>query len=86
LLPDRPAIFAPESGIFKAYVDQGDLLKKDQLIGVISDLDNEEICSIKCPFQNAVVHEMMPRRVVYKGDRIFQLAIVGEPTGFASTT
>jgi uncharacterized protein len=83
LLPDRPPIFAPESGIFKTFVDQGDLLTKGQLMGTICDLDNEEICQIKSPFDNAVIHEMMPKRVVYKGDRIFQLAIVSSSTGFS---
>lgn len=81
LLADRPLVNAPVPGIFKTFADQGDLLKKDQVIGVICDLDTSELCKIYSPC-DSVVHEMIPRRVVYYGDQLFRLAVVGKETGF----
>lgn len=84
LLADRPVVRAAVPGIFKTFADQGDLLKKDQLIGVISDLDTTELFRVYSPC-DAVVHEMIPRRVVYYGDQLFRIAVVGEETGFPSS-
>lgn len=77
LEPDRPRVFAPVAGIFKHIPDQGDLVKKGELIGLITDLDGEILSRITAP-QDAIVHEMMPRRLVNIGDRIYSLAVVGE--------
>ena len=85
LLPDRERVSASVSGIFKHIADQGDLIKKGQVIGTICDLDCEVLSEVISPC-DAVVHEMMPRRLVYPGDRIYSLAVVGEPTGFNSHT
>ena len=77
LEPDRPRVLAPVAGIFKHIPDQGDLVKKGELIGTITDLDGEILARITSP-ADAVVHEMMPRRLVNIGDRIYSLAVVGE--------
>ena len=77
LEPDRPRVLAPVAGIFKHIPDQGDMVKAGELIGTITDIDGEILSEITAP-QDAVVHEMMPRRLVNIGDRIYSLAIVGE--------
>ena len=78
LEPDRLRVLAPVSGIFKHIPDQGDLVKSGELIGTITDLDGEILSEIHAP-RDAVVHEMMPRRLVYIGDRIYSLAVIGNP-------
>ncbi|MFT5194797.1 MAG: putative deacylase [Candidatus Promineifilaceae bacterium] len=75
LEPDRIRVLAPTAGIFKHIYDQGEFVKEGELIGTIVDLDGEVLSEIFAP-QDAVVHEMMPRRLVYTGDRIYSLAIL----------
>jgi uncharacterized protein len=77
LLPDRIRVLAPVAGIFKHIRDQGDMVTAGERIGSITDLDGEVLSEIAAPCA-AVVHEMMPRRLVNIGDRIYSLAVVGE--------
>jgi len=72
-------VTAPISGIFHAIADQGDLVKKGEFIGRITDIDGSELSRILAPV-NGVVHTMFPRRLVYPGDRLYTLLKVGEPT------
>ena len=80
LQPDRIRVLAPVAGIFKHIYDQGDRVKEGQRIGTIEDLDGEILSEISAPC-DAVVHEMMPRRLVNIGDRVYSLAVLGEPVG-----
>lgn len=77
LEPDRPRVLAPVAGIFKHIPDQGEFVKAGELIGTITDLDGDILARITSP-ADAVVHEMMPRRLVNVGDRLYSLAVVGK--------
>ena len=77
LQPDRIRVLAPVAGIFKHIYDQGDLIEAGQRIGTIEDLDGEILSEISAPC-SAIVHEMMPRRLVNIGDRVYSLAVIGE--------
>lgn len=77
LKADRLRVLAPVAGIFKHIPDQGEMVKKGELIGTITDLDGEILSEVLAP-EDAIVHEMMPRRLVNVGDRIYSLAVVGE--------
>lgn len=72
---------APVSGIFQAMADQGDIVKKDQLLGRITDLDGTELSKLLAPV-DGVIHCMYPRRLVYPGDGLYTLLKIGEPTGW----
>jgi predicted deacylase len=78
LQPDRIRVLAAVAGIFKHIPDQGDMVKEGECIGSITDLDGEVLSEIIAPC-DAIVHEMMPRRLVTTGDRIYSLAVVGAP-------
>ena len=78
LKPDRIRVLAPVAGIFKHIYDQGEFVKENESIGTICDLDGTILSEIKAPC-DAIVHEMMPRRLVYSGDRIYSLAVVDRP-------
>lgn len=78
LKPDRPRLYSPAAGIFKHVYDQGEAVRKGEVIGTVTDLDGEVLCEIVSPV-DAVVHEMMPRRLVNAGDAVYQLAEVGGP-------
>jgi len=75
LKPDRIRILAPAAGIFKHIPDQEEEVKAGELIGTITDLDGSIISNITAP-ADAIVHEMMPRRLVNTGDRIYSLAVI----------
>ena len=75
LQPDRIRVLAPGAGIFKHIPDQGDFVRQGERIGTICDLDGAILHEIQAP-SDAVVHEMMPRRLVYQGDRIYSLAVL----------
>jgi len=77
LKPDRLRILAPVAGIFKHIPDQGELVSAGEPIGSITDLDGSILSSITSPV-DGIVHEMMPRRLVNIGDRIYSLAEIGE--------
>jgi uncharacterized protein len=70
-----------KAGVFTALVDQGAILKKEQIIGQIKDLDGSLIEEIKSPV-NGVVHTMYPRRVVYPGDGLFTILKIDKTTGW----
>jgi predicted deacylase len=69
------------AGVFMALVDQGAILKKDQVIGHIKDLDGSVLEEIKSPV-DGIVHTMYPRRVVYPGDGLFTILKIDKPTGW----
>ena len=79
---DRPRVLADSAGIFKHVYDQGELMKKGEVIGTICDLDGSVLSTLVAPC-DAVVHEMMPRRVVYPGDRVYSLGVVSGETDFS---
>jgi len=77
LRPDRIRMLAPVAGIFKHIPDQNEKVKAGELIGTITDLDGQILSRITAP-ENAIVHEMMPRRLVNTGDIIYSLAVIGD--------
>jgi len=78
LLPDRIELAAPATGIFKHIPDQGDVVRAGEPLGKITDLDGSVLADVRAP-EDVIVHEMMPRRLVSKGDRIYHLARLGPP-------
>jgi len=72
---------ASVSGIFHALADQGDLVKKNQIIGRITDVDGTELSKLESPI-DGVVHTMFPRRIVYLGDPLYTLLKIGPRTGY----
>ncbi len=78
---DGAKVKAPKSGIFQAYLDQGDMAKKNQQLGKITDLKGDVLAEIKSPM-NGIIHEMMPNRVVYKGDMVYSIVTLGDDTGW----
>jgi predicted deacylase len=72
---------APVAGMFHAVADQGDLVKHDQLLGRLTDLDGSELCQIVSPI-DGVVHCMFPRRLVAPGDDVYTLLEIAGPTGW----
>lgn len=78
LKPDRIRVLASASGIFKHIYDQGEAVGEGELIGTITDLDGEILAEVTAPC-DAIVHEMMPRRLVYLGDRVYSLAVIDRP-------
>lgn len=78
---DGAKVKAEVSGIFHAFHDQGEWIKKDQVIGKITGLDNSVLAEIKSPI-DGLVHEMLPRRLVYPTDTVYSICKVGEPTGY----
>jgi len=74
-------IKAPVFGVFHAIVDQGNLVKKGEVIGKITDIDGSEIFKVVSPI-DGVVHCMFPRRVVHPGDVLYTLLQVNKPTGW----
>ncbi len=57
-------------------------MKEGEVIGTICDLDGSVLSTVYAPC-DAIVHEMMPRRLVYPGDRVYSLAVVSEKTNFS---
>jgi predicted deacylase len=78
---DADRVTAPLNGIFHAYFDQGDFVEEGEVIGKLTDLKATTLAEIKSPI-NAVIHEMLPKRLVQKGDIIYSLCSVGEPTNY----
>ena len=65
-------VIAPVSGIFQAIADQGDVCKAGELLGLITDIDGSELAKINSPV-DGVIHCMFPRRLVYPGDRVYNI-------------
>lgn len=63
---------AHSGGIFQGYADQGDILKKGDLIGRITALDGSTLEVLHSPI-DGVVHELLVRRVVFQGDLLYNL-------------
>jgi len=78
LAADLLTVTTPVAGIFKHSADRGDLVKAGDVIGSVADLDGTVLASLRAP-RDAVVHEMMPRRVVSVGDSIYHLAVITGP-------
>jgi predicted deacylase len=75
---DFPRVKATVAGIFKHIPDRGDKVTKGQRVGVIADLDGTMLEELLAPC-DALVHEMMPKRVVYPGDTVYTLVVVAGP-------
>jgi len=71
----------PVAGVFHAMADEGDIVKRDQLIGRITDIDGSELCRILSPI-DGIVHCMFPRRLVSPGDDAYTLLKIAGPTGW----
>lgn len=54
------------------------MVQEGDLLGVVADLDGTVLAELHAP-QDAVVHEMMPRRVVSVGDAVYHLAVITGP-------
>ena len=80
---DSAKVKSSVSGVFHAFVDQGDMVIKNQVIGKITGLDNMLKAEIISPI-DGVVHEMMPRRLVFPGDTVYSLCEIGETTGWVN--
>ena len=81
LQPDRIRVRAQVAGVFKHIFDQGDFVKTGQRIGTIIDLDGTILSEVLAP-RDAVVHEMLPKRIVSPGDLIYSLAVLDGPVSF----
>ena len=75
LAPDFVDVKATVAGIFKHGPDRGELVEKGARVGVVADLDGTVLETLTAPVA-AVVHEMMPRRLIYPGDTVYTLAVV----------
>jgi len=80
-ISDGARVKAPESGIFHAHLDQGELVKENQYLGKITDLKGDVLAEIKSPI-DGIIHEMLPNRLVYQGDTVFSITTIGEDTGW----
>ncbi len=63
---------AKTGGTFQGIADQGDIVKKGELIGRVTGLDGSVLEEIHSPI-NGVVHELLVRRVVFQGDLLYNL-------------
>lgn len=90
--PDKPdkqryldmewfGVNAKKAGIFHAYVDHGELIDENQIIGKITGLDGSVLEKVNSPI-DGIVHTMYPQRLVFPTDRLFTLLKIGEPTGW----
>ena len=78
LAADLVSVRAGADGIFKRGPDRGALVKEGEQIGVVADLDGTVLATVQAPCA-AIVHEMMPRRIVSRGDTVYHLAVVTGP-------
>lgn len=74
-------ITVPSAGIFHAFADQGDLIKRGEILGRVTDIDGSELCKITSPI-DGIVHCMFPRRVVFPGDDVYALLKLSGLTGW----
>ena len=80
---DGPRVRAPESGIFDAFLDQGETISANQQLGEIRDLKGDMLAEIRSP-TDGIIHEMLPNRLVHKGDMVFSIVTLGENTGWVN--
>ena len=62
------------AGIFKRIADESDLVNEGDILGTINDLDGTLLQEIVAPC-SGVIHEMMPRRVVFQGDLVYTIVV-----------
>lgn len=72
---------SPGPGVWIAIADQGDVLKKGQVIGLIKGLDGSILHEVKSPV-DGVVHTMYPRRIVHVNEGLFTLLKIDKETGY----
>tara|TARA_R110002096_G_C14661942_1_gene728494 strand:- start:21069 stop:22163 length:1095 start_codon:yes stop_codon:yes gene_type:complete len=63
---------AKSCGTFQGIADQGDILKRGELIGRVTGLDGSVLEELHSPI-DGVVHELLVRRVVFQGDLLYNL-------------
>ncbi len=80
---DGLRVRAPESGIFDAFLDQGEHIVNGQQLGEIRNLQGDTIAEVRSP-TDGIIHEMLPNRLVHKGDMVFSIVTLGENTGWVS--
>jgi predicted deacylase len=80
---DGARAIAPESGIFDAFLDQGEHIVSGQQLGEIRNLQGDTIAEVRSP-TDGIIHEMLPNRLVHKGDMVFSIVTLGEDTGWVS--
>jgi predicted deacylase len=78
---DGPRVRAPESGIFDAFFDQGEHIVVGQQLGEIRDLQGDTLSEIRSP-TDGIIHEMLPNRLVHRGDMVFSIVTLGDDTGW----
>ena len=54
-----------------------------QQLGEIRDLQGDTIAEVRSP-TDGIIHEMLPNRLVHKGDMVFSIVTLGEDTGWVS--
>jgi len=74
-------VAAPASGIFVAIADHGDILKEEEVIGLIKGLDGSVLGEVKSPI-DGIVHTMLPRRIVHVNDSLYTLLRIADETGW----
>ena len=74
LEPDIRLVRTDASGIFQRLVDQSDIVEAGQTLGHIVDLDGTVLREITAP-EGGVIHEMLPRRVVFQGDLVYTIVV-----------
>ena len=67
-------IRAPHSGLFKTNIEPGQVIKKNELLGVISDPFGDFDISIKCPRQGIVIG-LSHEAVINQGDALVHIGI-----------
>lgn len=69
---DFDQLRAKTFGTFQGIADQGDVVKKGDLIGRVTGLDGAVLEELHSPI-DGVVHELLVRRVVSQGDLLYNL-------------
>lgn len=73
--PSSKWLRAPMGGLFRSVKSDGDAVRKNEVLGLVSDPFGEEESEIKAPFHGIIVgRAVMP--VVNEGDAVFHLARV----------
>ncbi len=80
---DGAKVKTPESGIFHAFLDQGEMVEEGQQLGRITDLKGDVLAEIRTPIEG-IIHEMLPNRVVCRGDTVYSITTIGKDTGWVN--
>lgn len=74
--PSSKWLRAPLGGLFRSFRSDGDLVRKGDILGSVSDPFGEKETEIDAPFEGIIVgRAVMP--VVNEGDAVFHLARIG---------